>query len=65
MGKGGQSINGVAKEAKPFEQENMAAWLVDVNTTKILPFELPSIGIYLSPCPTTIKMVLGMLNRTT
>ncbi|KAM1020694.1 hypothetical protein ACFX2I_041900 [Malus domestica] len=44
MGKGGQSCNGMVRQAKPVEQENMAAWLVDVNTIKILPFKLPSIG---------------------
>ncbi|KAM1141995.1 hypothetical protein EV1_041492 [Malus domestica] len=44
MGKGGQSCNGVVRDAKPVEQENMAAWLVDVNTIRILPFKLPDIG---------------------
>ncbi|KAM1086630.1 hypothetical protein ACFX2H_012204 [Malus domestica] len=44
MGKGGQKINGLAKKAKPVQQENMAAYLVDVNTIKILPFKPPSIG---------------------
>ncbi|KAB2596616.1 sorbitol dehydrogenase-like [Pyrus ussuriensis x Pyrus communis] len=44
MGKGGQLINEVAKQAKRIKQENMAAWLVDVNTIRILPFKLPSIG---------------------
>ncbi|TQD81660.1 hypothetical protein C1H46_032756 [Malus baccata] len=44
MGKGGQKIYGLAKKAKPVQQENMAAYLVDVNTIKILPFKLPSIG---------------------
>ena len=39
MGKGGQSEgNGVQCE------ENMAAWLLGVNTLKIQPFKLPSLG---------------------
>ncbi|TQD81663.1 hypothetical protein C1H46_032759 [Malus baccata] len=44
MGKGGQSCNGMVRDVKPVEKENMAAWLVDVNTIKILPFKLPTIG---------------------
>ncbi|RDX68601.1 Sorbitol dehydrogenase [Mucuna pruriens] len=40
MGKGGMSIDdhGEAKE------ENMAAWLVAINTLKIQPFKLPTLG---------------------
>lgn len=42
MGKGGMS-HGDNKDA---EEVNMAAWLVGLNTLKIQPFELPSLGPY-------------------
>lgn len=32
-------------EMKDGEEVNMAAWLVGVNTLKIQPFNLPSLGI--------------------
>jgi L-iditol 2-dehydrogenase len=41
MGKGGMSHG----EAKDGEEENMAAWLLGINTLKIQPFKLPSLGI--------------------
>lgn len=40
MGKGGMSHG----EGSKVEEENMAAWLVGVNTLKIQPFLLPSVG---------------------
>ncbi|KAI5346986.1 hypothetical protein PRUPE_2G288800 [Prunus persica] len=43
MGKGGMSSQGGALEAH-VEQENMAAWLVGVNTLRIQPFKLPTVG---------------------
>ncbi|CAL9087867.1 unnamed protein product [Musa textilis] len=42
MGKGGEGSGDGAK----VEEENMAAWLVSVNTLKIQPFRLPSLGPY-------------------
>ncbi|PNX86770.1 L-idonate 5-dehydrogenase [Trifolium pratense] len=39
MGKGGMSVDD--------DQQNMAAWLVGLNTLKIQPFNLPSLGILL------------------
>ena len=45
MGKGGMS-HGEAKDVG--EEENMAAWLLGVNTLKIQPFKLPTLGIFLS-----------------
>ncbi|KAK9177881.1 hypothetical protein WN943_027071 [Citrus x changshan-huyou] len=42
MGKGGMSQG----EKKDGEEVNMAAWLMGVNTLKIQPFELPSLGPY-------------------
>jgi L-iditol 2-dehydrogenase len=36
MGKGGMSVDD--------DQQNMAAWLVSLNTLKIQPFNLPSLG---------------------
>jgi len=41
MGKGGMSVD------DDVEQQNMAAWLVGLNTLKIQPFNLPSLGIHL------------------
>ena len=41
IGKGGMSHG----EAKDGEEENMAAWLLGINTLKIQPFKLPSLGI--------------------
>ncbi|KAK9180904.1 hypothetical protein WN944_024040 [Citrus x changshan-huyou] len=41
MGKGGMSQG----EKEDGEEVNMAAWLLGVNTLKIQPFELPSLGI--------------------
>ena len=46
MGKGGMS-HGSAGEAKDGEEENMAAWLLGINTLKIQPFKLPPLGISL------------------
>lgn len=46
MGKGGMSSQGGALEAH-VEQENMAAWLVGVNTLRIQPFKLPTVGMIL------------------
>ncbi|CAL0328644.1 unnamed protein product [Lupinus luteus] len=43
MGKGGMSVDDHGKE-KDGEEQNMAAWLVAINTLKIQPFKLPSIG---------------------
>uniref|UniRef100_A0A6M2EVR4 Enoyl reductase (ER) domain-containing protein n=1 Tax=Populus davidiana TaxID=266767 RepID=A0A6M2EVR4_9ROSI len=40
MGKGGMSHG----ETKDGEEENMAAWLLGVNTLKIQPFKLPCLG---------------------
>ncbi|KAK6262253.1 hypothetical protein QUC31_008069 [Theobroma cacao] len=40
MGKGGKSH----EEASIGEEENMAAWLVGLNTLKIQPFKLPPLG---------------------
>lgn len=40
MGKGGMSHG----EGSKVEEENMAAWLVGINTLKIQPFLLPSVG---------------------
>ncbi|KAG4182385.1 L-idonate 5-dehydrogenase [Gossypium arboreum] len=40
MGKGGKSH----EETKSGEDENMAAWLVGLNTLKIQPFKLPPLG---------------------
>lgn len=40
MGKGGMSQG----EGSKVEEENMAAWLVGLNTLKIQPFPLPSLG---------------------
>ena len=37
MGKGGKSDG---------EEQNMAAWLVAINTLKIQPFNLPALGIF-------------------
>lgn len=42
MGKGGMSHG----ETKDGEEENMAAWLLGVNTLKIQPFKLPCLGTY-------------------
>ncbi|KAK6936390.1 Alcohol dehydrogenase, N-terminal [Dillenia turbinata] len=42
MGKGGMSVG----EGKDGEEENMAAWLLGVNTLKIQPFNLPPLGPY-------------------
>lgn len=44
MGKGGMS-HGSAGEAKDGEEENMAAWLLGINTLKIQAFKLPPLGI--------------------
>ncbi|TQD80576.1 hypothetical protein C1H46_033880 [Malus baccata] len=48
MGKGGQAIiksnMGKGGQSTSVDQENMAAWCVGVNTIKIQPFKLPSIG---------------------
>ena len=41
MGKGGKSH----EEVKNGEEENMAAWLVGLNTLKIQPFNLPPLGM--------------------
>ncbi|XVF50759.1 hypothetical protein PTKIN_Ptkin04bG0129000 [Pterospermum kingtungense] len=41
MGKAGKSHD---EEAKNGDQENMAAWLVGLNTLKIQPFKLPPLG---------------------
>ncbi|KAL3517473.1 hypothetical protein ACH5RR_020062 [Cinchona calisaya] len=43
MGKGGMS-EGNGPENQDVEEENMAAWLVGVNTLKIQPFKLPPLG---------------------
>lgn len=43
MGKGGMS-KGSASESQDGGEENMAAWLVGVNTLKIQPFKLPPLG---------------------
>ncbi|XP_065870524.1 sorbitol dehydrogenase [Euphorbia lathyris] len=43
MGKGGMSVGDHSKDE---QQENMAAWLLGVNTLKIQPFQLPSLGPY-------------------
>lgn len=40
MGKGGKS------HGDDGEAQNMAAWLTGINTLKIQPFELPSLGMY-------------------
>lgn len=42
MGKGGMSHGAV--EGKDGEEENMAAWLLGINTLKIQPFKLPPLG---------------------
>lgn len=44
MGKGGMSQGG-AEEVRDGEEENMAAWLLGINSLKIQPFKLPSLGI--------------------
>ena len=49
MGKGAMS-NENQGEGKDCEAENMAAWLVGVNTLKIQPFKLPPLGIYSLTC---------------
>ncbi|XVF86283.1 hypothetical protein PTKIN_Ptkin18bG0027700 [Pterospermum kingtungense] len=41
MGKGGKSHD---EEAKNGDQQNMAAWLVGLNTLKIQPFKLSPFG---------------------
>lgn len=41
MGKGGMSHESSAEDA---QEENLAAWLVAVNTLKIQPFKLPPLG---------------------
>jgi hypothetical protein len=46
MGKGGMSHGG-AGEDKDGEEENMAAWLVGINTLKIQAFKLPPLGMTL------------------
>ncbi|KAF5947665.1 hypothetical protein HYC85_013622 [Camellia sinensis] len=43
MGKGGMSRGG-GEDVKDGEEENMAAWLVSINTLKIQPFKLPPLG---------------------
>lgn len=43
MGKGGKS-HGDAGEGKDGQEENMAAWLLGINTLKIQPFKLPPLG---------------------
>lgn len=43
MGKGGMS-KGIGSENQVHEQQNMAAWLVGINTLKIQPFQLPPLG---------------------
>lgn len=40
MGKGGNEGYGSG------EEENMAAWLVGIDTLKILPFKLPALGLF-------------------
>ena len=48
MGKGGMS----APENQDGGEENMAAWLVGLNTLRIQPFKLPPLGIIKSnPIP--------------
>ena len=44
MGKGGMSQGGSGEDGV---EENMAAWLLGVNTLKIQPFHLPPLGMYL------------------
>ncbi|KAL6270599.1 hypothetical protein ACE6H2_027510 [Prunus campanulata] len=47
MGKGGKPDGGDGFEEASrdgCEQENMAAWLLGVNTLKIQPFKLPNLG---------------------
>lgn len=44
MGKGGMSHDG-APENQDGGEENMAAWLVGINTLKIQPFKLPPLGV--------------------
>lgn len=61
MGKGGMSLDDHG-EGKDGEQEkNMAAWLVGLNTLKIQPFNLPTLGINIffpSPSNTSIHFML-------
>lgn len=46
MGKGGMSKgSGAENQEDGREEENLAAWLVGVNTLKIQPFKLPPLGI--------------------
>ncbi|RWW14381.1 hypothetical protein GW17_00021849 [Ensete ventricosum] len=52
MGKGGE---GSGDGAKVEEEENMAAWLVSVNTLKIQPFRLPSLG--LASLPSSLSLL--------
>jgi len=47
MGKGGMSID----EHGEGKEENMAAWLVGMNTLKIQPFKLPTLGIHSPSLP--------------
>lgn len=41
MGKGGNGRYGGSGE-----EENMAAWLVGIDSLKILPFKLPALGLF-------------------
>lgn len=47
MGKGGMSKGGgLENQDGGGGEENLAAWLVGVNTLKIQPFKLPPLGMY-------------------
>ncbi|KAK7315389.1 hypothetical protein VNO77_33935 [Canavalia gladiata] len=44
MGKGGMSIDDHGDGKGVEQKENMAAWLIGINTLKIQPFNLPTLG---------------------
>lgn len=62
MGKGGMS-RGASGETKDGEEENMAAWLLGINTLKIQPFELPPLGTTFSAFlrPSSISLLMTLM----
>lgn len=55
MGKGGNERSGSG------EEENMAAWLVGIDTLKIQPFKLPALGLFLSFFLFTVLLIFGYI----
>ena len=62
MGKGGMSLDDHG-EVKDGEEENLAAWLVAINTLKIQPFKLPPLGINLPQLALSLHSVFVLFLR--